>query len=243
MQAVASATSPAALVFKKIDSTLRGNVRAEISAAMAAFNRRTAVITPAFPDMGRRVCGGYLHVDGEAPIRAALSILDAVANEDLDRIVAENLRHTEPVLWAGSAGLASALARHLYGRPQPLTPPHIEGPLVFCIGSGHPATVAQVRNLTNPVILPVLRAQTTPGEIRHALRGAGALFITGGDTASMVLSAIGAQGIAIRHEVVTGVPWGVLSGGSFDGLPVVTKSGGFGAPDTLIRVDRFFKNE
>ena len=233
----------AVIVFKKIDSTLRGNVRAEILAAMTAFNRRTAVVTPAFPDMGRTVRNGYLHLNGELPVHCpGLDLLDAIDNQDLDRIVADHLHLPEPVLWAGSAGLASALAFRLYGEPQPLTAPAIGGPLVFCIGSDHPATVAQVRELPrDAIILPILRGQTTPGEIQFALRGAGALFITGGDTASMVLAAIGAQGIAIRHEVVTGVPWGVLSGGSLDGRPVVTKSGGFGAPDTLIRVARFFK--
>lgn len=243
MEAVVQASSPATLVFKKIDSTLRGNVRAEILAAMTAFDRRTAVITPSFPDMGRKVREGYLHIDGETPIhcheRIGLSMLDAADNQDLDRIVAENLHQSEPVLWAGSAGLASALARRLYGNAQPLIAPGIDGPLVFCIGSDHPATLAQVRELNRP-ILPIRRAQTTPDEIRRSLRGAGALFITGGDTASAVLFAIGARAIAIQHEVVTGVPWGVLSGGSFDGRPVVTKSGGFGAPDTLVRVAEFF---
>ncbi len=247
--AVATAAGPRSIVFKKIDSTLRGNVRAEILAAMTAFNRRTAVITPAFPDMGRRVRDGYLYVeDGLTAVThvgelIGIEVLDATGNADLDRIVAENLLLPEPVLWAGSAGLASALARRLYGGPQPLTPPVIDGPLVFCIGSDHPATVAQVRELTHHQVVPILRGQTTADQIRGALNGAGAIFVTGGDTASMVLSAIGADSIAIQHEVVTGVPWGVLSGGSFDGLPVVTKSGGFGAPDTLIRVAEFFRDE
>ena len=239
MEAVAYAAGRGGMVFKKIDSTLRGNVRAEILAAMAAFGLRTAVITPAFPDMGRTVRDGYLHVDRlKSVTQIGLMMLDAAENEDLDRIVAENLH--EPVLWAGSAGLASALARKLYGELQLLSAPAIDGPLVFCIGSDHPATVAQQRELTGARILKIVRGQTSADEIRHGLRGAGALFITGGDTAAMVLAAVGAESIAIQHEVVTGVPWGVLSGGSFDGCPVVTKSGGFGAPDTLIRVARFF---
>jgi uncharacterized protein YgbK (DUF1537 family) len=244
MEGIARAAGSVELIFKKIDSTLRGNVRAEILAAMSAFNRRTAIITPSFPDMGRTVRNGYLHVDGQAPIHAGerigMDILDAADNRDLDRIVAENLDPPEPILWAGSAGLASALARKLYGEPRPLIPPSIGGPVVFCIGSDHPATVAQQRALTGARILPILRGQTSADEIRQGLRGAGAIFVTGGDTASLVLAAVGAQSIAIQHEVVTGVPWGVLSGGSFDGFPVVTKSGGFGAPDTLLRVAEFF---
>jgi uncharacterized protein YgbK (DUF1537 family) len=241
MEAVAAAAGEPELIFKKIDSTLRGNIRAEIRAAMAAFNRRIAIVTPAFPDMGRRVRDGYLHVDGQAPIHAGENILDAVDNADLDRIVDENLHSPEPVLWAGSAGLACALARKLYGEVRSIVAPDIDGPLVFCIGSDHPATVAQVRELSHHAVIPIFRNQTTAEEIRRSVRGAGALFITGGDTASLVLSAIGAEGIAVQHEVVTGVPWGVLSGGSFDGRPVVTKSGGFGAPDTLVRVAEFFR--
>jgi uncharacterized protein YgbK (DUF1537 family) len=241
MQAVADGVGPRSIVFKKIDSTLRGNVIAEIQAAMDAFERPAAVVTPAFPDMGRRVCDGRLHIDGHAPIETTLSILDAVCNEDLDRMVSGNL--SEPVLWAGSAGLASALARKLYGQPKPLAAPSLQGPLVFCIGSDHPATVAQVSALHGQPIFPILRGQTTPDEIRYALRTAGAIFVTGGDTASLVLSSIGAYGIALQHEVVTGVPWGWLLGGDLAGHPVVTKSGGFGAPDTLIRVAEFFRNE
>ncbi len=246
MEAAALATGTAGIIFKKIDSTLRGNVRAEILAAMAAFGRQTAIITPAYPEMGRRVRDGYLHVE-TPPERHRLSsvlpemeVLDAMDNRDLDRIVGENLPLSEDVLWAGSAGLASALARKLYGEPQPLTGPLIDGPLIYCIGSDHPVTVGQVRALTDHKVLAIARGRTTPDEIRHALAGAGALFITGGDTASTVLFAIGAKGIAVQHEVLTGVPWGVLSGGSFDGMPVVTKSGGFGAPDTLLRVADFF---
>jgi uncharacterized protein YgbK (DUF1537 family) len=68
------------------------------------------------------------------------------------------------------------------------------------------------------------------------------LFITGGDTATAVLRAVDARSIEIRGEVLTGVPWGMLSGGLFDGCPVVTKSGGFGAPDTMVRVANYFPN-
>ncbi|MYA79184.1 MAG: four-carbon acid sugar kinase family protein, partial [Acidobacteriia bacterium] len=33
-----------------------------------------------------------------------------------------------------------------------------------------------------------------------------------------------------------GIPWGRLEGGLADGTTVVTKSGGFGGPDLLLRV-------
>src|SRR5215212_758473 len=43
------------LIFKKIDSTLRGNPRAEILAALDAYGLDTAIVNPAFPEMGRVV--------------------------------------------------------------------------------------------------------------------------------------------------------------------------------------------
>lgn len=244
MRAVAQAAPRADLIFKKIDSTLRGNIPAEIRAAMEAFACAAAVITPAFPDMGRTVRDGHLFVNGVVAKPAGPGVLDASTNEDLDRIVETGLAHSGRVLWAGSAGLASALARRLFGTPKTIAPPRMDGPLAFCIGSDHPATLAQqaelARHCPNARILPIRRGETSPAEIRTALDGTAALFLTGGDTASMVLGAIGVQSIGIRSEAVTGVPWGLLSGGMLDGRPVVTKSGGFGGPDTLVRVADFF---
>ncbi len=60
------------------------------------------------------------------------------------------------------------------------------------------------------------------------------LVLTGGDTAIAVANALEAEGLWLRGEVRSGVPWGVWVGGSGAGLPVVTKAGGFGEDDTLI---------
>lgn len=53
-----------AVVFKKIDSTLRGNVVAETRALMQATGRASAVVAPAFPAQGRTVRAGVVHVNG-----------------------------------------------------------------------------------------------------------------------------------------------------------------------------------
>ena len=53
------------LVFKKIDSTLRGPVPEEVAAAMEVFERSTALVCPAFPAAGRVVRGGEIFVHGE----------------------------------------------------------------------------------------------------------------------------------------------------------------------------------
>ena len=52
------------VVFKKIDSTLRGNVGAEVVAAMAATGRRHAIIAPAVPGQNRTMRGGTVYVNG-----------------------------------------------------------------------------------------------------------------------------------------------------------------------------------
>lgn len=64
---------------------------------------------------------------------------------------------------------------------------------------------------------------------------AAGVVATGGDGASAVLDALAAGGIALVDEVTGGMPLGTLTGGPASGLPIVTKAGGFGARDVLIR--------
>ncbi len=54
----------ARLVYKKFDSTLRGSVTAELSAALESTRRRSAVVAPAFPAAGRTTAGGTQLVHG-----------------------------------------------------------------------------------------------------------------------------------------------------------------------------------
>ena len=64
----ATASHGRALLFKKIDSTLRGHVGEEVRAAMDASNARVAIVAPAFPAMGRTVEHGMLRVTGVGAI-------------------------------------------------------------------------------------------------------------------------------------------------------------------------------
>ena len=52
------------VVYKKIDSTLRGNIGAEIDALLEAMGRSAALLSPAYPEMGRTVENGILKVRG-----------------------------------------------------------------------------------------------------------------------------------------------------------------------------------
>ncbi len=54
----------AKVVYKKIDSTLRGPISAEISAALGATGREKAVVAPAFPRAGRATVDGVQLVRG-----------------------------------------------------------------------------------------------------------------------------------------------------------------------------------
>src|SRR5438874_1723842 len=49
--------------------------------------------------------------DPAAALQPAISVFDAETDEDLDRVVQIGRRHPGTVLWCGSGGLASALAR------------------------------------------------------------------------------------------------------------------------------------
>ena len=263
------------ILFKKIDSTLRGNVGSEVAAAMAAFDCKTAVVTPAFPATGRVVERGYLRTaEGDFVPRElaacfhgiacpGIELHDAVCDADLDAIVARFI-HRERVLWAGSAGLAAALARSL-GNTAANGGACLRSAALFCLGSHHAVTLEQEERLVRhraatmtaaeattpeslrgalrkgPVVLRIRRDRASSERIAELLDGAVApLVLCGGDTAALVCHALRVRAIELRQEIAPGIPCGILAGGPFDGLPVVTKSGGFGSPDALIEVADFF---
>jgi uncharacterized protein YgbK (DUF1537 family) len=48
--------------------------------------------------------------------------------------------------------------------------------------------------------------------------------------------ALGARGLQVEGEVLPGLPASRFMGGGWDGVRVVSKSGGFGDPDLLRRL-------
>jgi len=58
------------------------------------------------------------------------------------------------------------------------------------------------------------------------------LFCTGGETARALLNAAGAVGIRLAGEVEPGIPLGTVEG--WHNLPIITKAGAFGSPQTLV---------
>lgn len=61
------------------------------------------------------------------------------------------------------------------------------------------------------------------------------VVVTGGDTAQAMLDLLQADGIDLVSEVLPGIPFGRIHGGQRPGLQIVTKAGGFGGPDALLR--------
>jgi uncharacterized protein YgbK (DUF1537 family) len=72
-------------------------------------------------------------------------------------------------------------------------------------------------------------------------KGFGGLIIVGGETAMKLYKKMGAQGIEIQGEVQPGIPFGRWVGGLLDGQPVITKAGGFGQFDTLLKATEFLR--
>lgn len=110
-------------LFVKIDSTLRGNVLAEVTAALAAWaDGAPAVATPAFPAQGRTVREGVLHVHGapqdvEVAARFPAGVQVRDAEDDAALLALARQAVQDRAVAVGSAGLARALAEVL--RPGP----------------------------------------------------------------------------------------------------------------------------
>lgn len=87
---------------------------------------------------------------------------------------------------------------------------------------------------------PLLAASL--GEMARPFSGVvGALVATGGETARAVLRAWGIAGLQIVSEVEPGLPCSVATGWRRQ-LPVLTKAGGFGRPETLLHCREFLQS-
>ena len=118
-QAVAErAISLGARVYKKIDSTLRGNIGPELEVVLAAAGARSMVIAPAFPAQGRSTTGGTQFLRGLAVSRTEASrdpvapvledhiptLLESTSSLRAGHVTLETVRST-------SRALASRLAK------------------------------------------------------------------------------------------------------------------------------------
>ena len=343
------------LIYKKIDSTLRGNIGAELDALMDGLGLKAAIVAPAFPATGRTTKNGRQLVEGipleetefardplqptkeshiptligsqtrrrigamnltkvregitslkreiQSQIQAGWEIIAVDAETPADLVVIAKAALDFGMLPCGSAGLAEGVSYWLSRDLQ-------RGRLLTVSGSVKSVTLNQIlaaeKALGAKVLEPslpwilqggknyetemermvkeaedafvqekdiiirmasskedVFEAQQLGRELgmneletsRRILSFLGkvcgkvledqkvvGLILVGGDTAIEVIKSVGACGIRIEKEVLPGIPLGRMIRGKFDGLPTVTKAGGFGREDALIVSMRKLKN-
>jgi D-threonate/D-erythronate kinase len=141
------------VLFKKIDSRMKGHVRAEALALARTLALRRMIVCPAIPELGRHVVAGLVvghGITGPVPVQFApddavgVEYPDAQTDADMDRIVAGS----DGALLVGARGLASSLARRSGSGPRGTLPRPLTGlPLTMVIGTQDPTTVEQVRRL------------------------------------------------------------------------------------------------
>lgn len=245
---------PAELIYKKTDSTLRGNIGAEL----AALPPLRIHYAPAYPRLGRTVRGGRLYVDGVPLEQTAFARdpLDPVTEgrvarvlerqgAPLERIVIHNgeteacleraagavLAEAPPRLAAGPAALLGVLACRLGLARQPAELPRVPECLVIN-GSAHPASLAQ---MAQAEAAGVFDGHWRAGTAAEAAGAAGALLVFGGDTAREVIRQFGDPWLFPFAEPLPGVvaSWFDHSGSR---RLLITKAGGFGRPDLIVRL-------
>jgi uncharacterized protein YgbK (DUF1537 family) len=157
----------AELIYKKTDSTLRGNIAAEFRALQNVYPERSIVYVPAYPDLGRTVVDGQLYVHGKpvhetefahdrwSPVRdcrvetvvgdADVWIVDGDCNADIRAAAELIFAQPPPRICAGPAALAEALADRLAGETPLRVAESPRAPRCLVVnGSLHPVSSAQI---------------------------------------------------------------------------------------------------
>jgi len=254
------------LVYKKTDSTLRGNIAAELGALVEAFPGREVVYVPAYPAMNRTVRAGHLFVDGvpvhetafatdslnpihNSGLQAVLgdiraTIIDCESDDDVDAAARSIAASATPLLVAGPAAIAGALAQVVSGGgTTTAAPPNMQRCLVVN-GSMHPSSLAQIEYAIGHGTFKdawmlfqydgdgsgVARALRLGESVKRFLNHnhMDALVVFGGDTAFGIYQALGAPEIVCCGEVLPGVPFSRVGG-----LDWITKAGGFGTANLI----------
>lgn len=139
------------VLMKKVDSRLKGNIKAELDVFWEKKLKRNMFVCPAVPSQGRLVEGGRIVGNGVTEPIDISEILpgdfpsDSIANaQNLSDIVVALPLKLEDCLFVGAAGLAEALAIRLRPEMSPRQPIALPAPALFAIGSRDPITKAQI---------------------------------------------------------------------------------------------------
>lgn len=214
----------AELVYKKIDSTLRGPVAAEVAALLEALPGVRVLFAPANPRVGRTVRGGVLRVHGVpvsetefardpvSPVReselrrllgaadgARVVIADTETEVDLAAAVARMEAAGGEWVAVGSGALARPVAARMARTGGTRGEPHaagFTGPVLMVGGSAHAGNRAQAAVLARERGVPVHEFRLAePGLAgRAALASLGA----GGGASLLVEQTRGDSGAVLR---------------------------------------------
>ena len=231
--------------FKKIDSTLRGPWAAEVAALRQVIGAKVVAVAPAFPACGRIVRDGTVYAEGEpvgalAPALATVGIGDALiqdaeSDQELAAFVESVIQRRATVLWVGSAGLARFAFGQVPAGVQVRRPQTAAARWLIVAGSTHAATLAQVEAARAAGRDAVEAPVEVVNQVPKALERDTGLFLVGGDTAEGAVGALEVEALEVFGEILPGVATGRLLGGRAHGVPFLSKAGGFGQPDALIR--------
>jgi uncharacterized protein YgbK (DUF1537 family) len=218
------------VLFKKVDSRLKGNVGAETKAMAAAFGAARVIVAPAVPAQGRFTRDGAVVGRGVAealpvaPLFAGLDrpveIIDAASEAALDAVVAQP---AEGTLFVGAAGLGAALARRLGGAPRDEIFA-AEDATLFALGTRDPITLDQIAALR--AARPDLDVIELPGGAGGRVPGRlpALLAVTGPEFADP--AAVAARfGAAVAEAVKRTSPKRLVLGGGDTALAVLDRLG------------------
>jgi D-threonate/D-erythronate kinase len=198
------------LLYKKIDSTLRGQVAAETKALLAALPGMRVLFAPANPRVGRTVESGLLRVNGvplaqtefardpvsprrESEVRAILgdAALPAVVIPDIrveaDLVAAVEAMESGETPWVpvGSGALAIPIAARCRAAQiaAGTFPPVERSPVLMLGGSAHPLNRNQSRHLS----------------YRHGVRVEELAFDRAEDVTALTIETLRCSGCAALH--------------------------------------------
>ncbi len=258
-------------LFKKVDSRLKGNIEAELEAIPHEKSLVVQAI-PAFGRWMRDgKIGGFgvaepIDIAERLGRHAGKAMVPNIAHQaDIDEVLSHNFD-----LLIGARGLAEAMAKAMApdGAAEIALPPG----RIFCvIGSTDPITLAQVERLKGTgadigylaapnghcpeaeTSAAITIIQAVPGSSpadgksvaialgtslsRFSPPPGSLLILSGGATAQVILEQLGIGILEVLGEALPGLP--IAKAG---GLTVITKSGGFGDPDTLVRLTTPYLN-
>jgi uncharacterized protein YgbK (DUF1537 family) len=220
-----------AWLYKKVDSTLRGNAAAELSAVEHALCEAgrcpsLVVVAPAFPALGRTTVDGHQRWNGEAidvarllgppdDTRVKRVVVDALQTADLEALADRVEALPERPLLVGSGGLAAAHAARRRGQSPPAARPRAAGPVLVVSGSRTPLAARQAdvlgrraRSLTRVALADAEQAGSAAA---HALEAGGDVLLTG--PAASTPDVAGSLGRAAARALRTARPRLVIAVG------------------------------